>query len=97
VVDSSLVQEGFLLDHEPCGGLRSSLELVIGSIGFWQKFNRFIKLSRVALSFTLCLNSRNTSLPNIDWFESALSLLMILMRFEFVPLVQIARGSHVPK
>jgi hypothetical protein len=25
-----------LLDHEPCGGLRSSLELVIGSIGFWQ-------------------------------------------------------------
>jgi hypothetical protein len=35
-VDLSLVQEGFLLDHEPCGGLRSSLELVIGSIGFWQ-------------------------------------------------------------
>jgi hypothetical protein len=25
-----------LLDHEPCGGLRSSLELVIGSIGFWR-------------------------------------------------------------
>jgi hypothetical protein len=25
-----------LLGHEPCGGLRSSLELVIGSIGFWQ-------------------------------------------------------------
>jgi hypothetical protein len=24
----------FLLDHEPCGGLRSSLELVIGSIRF---------------------------------------------------------------
>jgi hypothetical protein len=23
-----------LLDHEPCGGLRSSLELVIGSIRF---------------------------------------------------------------
>jgi hypothetical protein len=35
-VDLSLVQEGFLLDHEPCGGLRSSLELVIGSIRFWQ-------------------------------------------------------------
>jgi hypothetical protein len=31
-----LVQEGFLLGHEPCGGLRSSLELVIGSIRFWQ-------------------------------------------------------------
>jgi hypothetical protein len=25
-----------LLDHEPCGGLRSRLELVIGSIRFWQ-------------------------------------------------------------
>jgi hypothetical protein len=25
-----------LLGHEPCGGLRSSLELVIGSIRFWQ-------------------------------------------------------------
>jgi hypothetical protein len=31
-----LVQEGFLLGHEPCGRLRSSLRLVIGSIGFWQ-------------------------------------------------------------
>jgi hypothetical protein len=31
-----LVQEGFLLDHEPCGGLRFSLELVISSIRFWQ-------------------------------------------------------------
>jgi hypothetical protein len=31
-----LVQEGFLLDHESCGRLRSSLKLVIGSIGFWQ-------------------------------------------------------------
>jgi hypothetical protein len=31
-----LVQEGFLLDHEPCGRLRSGLKLVIGSIGFWQ-------------------------------------------------------------
>jgi hypothetical protein len=30
----SLVQEGFLLDHEPCGRLGSSLELVIGSIRF---------------------------------------------------------------
>jgi hypothetical protein len=30
----NLVQEGFLLDHEPCGGLRSSLELVIDSIRF---------------------------------------------------------------
>jgi hypothetical protein len=36
VVDLSLVQEEFLLDPEPCGGLRSSLELAIGSIGFWQ-------------------------------------------------------------
>jgi hypothetical protein len=43
-VDLSLVQEGCLLRHEPCGGLRSSLELVIGSI-------RFIKLPRVVLSF----------------------------------------------
>jgi hypothetical protein len=33
-VDLSLVQEGFLLDHEPCGRLRSSLELVISSIRF---------------------------------------------------------------
>jgi hypothetical protein len=32
----NLVQEGFSLDHETCGGLRSSLELVIGSIRFWQ-------------------------------------------------------------
>jgi hypothetical protein len=29
-----LVQEGFLLEHESCGRLRSSLELVIGSIRF---------------------------------------------------------------
>jgi hypothetical protein len=35
-VDSCLVQEGFLLGHEPCGSLRSSLKLVIGTIGFWQ-------------------------------------------------------------
>jgi hypothetical protein len=35
-VDLSLVQEGFLLDHEPCGGLRSSLKLVIGFIIFRQ-------------------------------------------------------------
>jgi hypothetical protein len=33
-VDLSLVQDGFLLDHEPCDGLRSSFELVIGSIRF---------------------------------------------------------------
>jgi hypothetical protein len=34
-VDLSLVQEGVsLLDHESCGRLRSSLELVIGSIRF---------------------------------------------------------------
>jgi hypothetical protein len=46
--------------------------------------------------FTLCLNSRNTFLPNLDWFEPALSPWMILMRFKFVPLALIARGSHVP-
>jgi hypothetical protein len=46
------------------------------------KFNRFIKLPCVALSFTLCLNSCNSLLPNLDWFESALSLLMILIRFK---------------
>jgi hypothetical protein len=68
-----LVQEGFLLGHEPCGGLRSSLELVIGSIGFWQDPG-FIKLPCVALIFPFCLNSCNTSLPNLDWFESALFL-----------------------
>jgi hypothetical protein len=33
-VDLSLVQEGFLLDHEPCGRLRSNLGLVIASIRF---------------------------------------------------------------
>jgi hypothetical protein len=33
-VDLCLVQEGFLLDHEPWGRLRYSLELVIGSIRF---------------------------------------------------------------
>ena len=36
MVDLSLVQEGSLLDHESCGRLRSSLELVIGSIRLWQ-------------------------------------------------------------
>jgi hypothetical protein len=61
-----LVQEGFSLGHEPCGGLRSSLELVIGSIRFLARSNRFIKLPRVALSFTLCLNSCNTIFPNLD-------------------------------
>jgi hypothetical protein len=34
VVNLSLVQEGFLLDHEPCGRLRSSKKLAIGSIRF---------------------------------------------------------------
>jgi hypothetical protein len=63
-----------LLDHEPCGRLRSSLELVYRLYWILEKFNRFIKLPRVALSFTLCLNSCNTFLPNLDWFESALSL-----------------------
>jgi hypothetical protein len=29
-----LVQEGSLLDHASCGRLRSSLELVIGSVRF---------------------------------------------------------------
>jgi hypothetical protein len=29
-----LGQDGFLLDHEPCGRLRSSSKLVIGSIRF---------------------------------------------------------------
>jgi hypothetical protein len=33
-INLSLVQEGFLLDHEPCGRLKSSLELVITSIRF---------------------------------------------------------------
>jgi hypothetical protein len=33
-VDLSLVEEGFLSDHEPCSRLRSSLKLVIGSIRF---------------------------------------------------------------
>jgi hypothetical protein len=63
-VDLSLVQEGFLLDHESCDRLRSSSELVIGSI----------KLSRVALDFALCLNSCNTLLPNPDRLVSALPL-----------------------
>jgi hypothetical protein len=31
-----LVQEGFLLGHEPCGRLRLSMELVISSVRFWQ-------------------------------------------------------------
>jgi hypothetical protein len=35
-VDLSLVQKGFLSGHEPCGRLRSSSELVIGSIRFWK-------------------------------------------------------------
>jgi hypothetical protein len=33
-VDLSLVQEGFLLDPESCGKLRSNSKLVIGSIRF---------------------------------------------------------------
>jgi hypothetical protein len=33
-VDLTLFQEGFLLDHEPRGRLRSSLKLVIISIRF---------------------------------------------------------------
>jgi hypothetical protein len=77
-VDLSLVQEGFLLDHEPCGGLRPSLELVISLLDL-ARSNRFIKLPRIALSFTSCLNSCNTLLPNLDWFELALSSSVILM------------------
>jgi hypothetical protein len=65
-VDLSLVQEGFLLGHEPCGGIRSSLELVICSIRFWQDLIDSLMLPRVALSFTLCLNSCDTPLPNLD-------------------------------
>jgi hypothetical protein len=84
-----------LLDHEPCGRLRSSLKLVIGSIEFWQDSIDSLSYPVLLGVFTLCLNSCNTSLPNVDWFGSALCPLMILMRFEFVLLALIARGSHV--
>jgi hypothetical protein len=50
------------------------------------KSNRFIKLPRVALSFTLCLNSCNTLLPNLDWFGSALSHVVILTSYFYIPL-----------
>jgi hypothetical protein len=72
-VDLSLVQEGFLLDHEPCGRLRSSSKLVTALLDLTRS-NRFIKLPCVALSFTLCLNSHNTLLPNLDRLVSALLL-----------------------
>jgi hypothetical protein len=65
-VDLSLVQEGFLLGHEPCGRLRSSLELVIGSIRFWQDLIDSLSYHVLFEFFTLCLNSCNTLLPNLD-------------------------------
>jgi hypothetical protein len=85
-MDLSLVQEGFLLDHEPCGRLRSSLELVIGSIRL-ARSNRFIKLPCVALDFALYLNSCNTLLPNLDQLVSALSLgdsCVVLSTLQFI-------------
>jgi hypothetical protein len=66
-----------MLDHESCGGLRSSLELVIGSIRFWQDPIHSLSYRVLLWVFTLCLNSCNTLLPNLDWFDSALSCLVI--------------------
>jgi hypothetical protein len=59
------------------------LELVIGSLDS-ARSNRFIKLPHVALSFYLCLNSCNTLLPNLDWFESALSRLVIFTLHAYI-------------
>jgi hypothetical protein len=83
-----------LLGHEPCGRLRSSLKLVIGSIGFWQDSIDSLSYPVLLLSFALCLNACNTSLPNLDGFGSALPLLMILMRVKFVLLAILTRGSR---
>jgi hypothetical protein len=51
-------------------------------------------LSRVALSFALCLNSCNTLLPNLDGFGSALYLLMILVRVKFEFVANLTCGSR---
>jgi hypothetical protein len=61
-----LVQEGFLLGHKPCGRLRSSSELVIDSIRFWQDLIDSLSYHVFLRVFTLCLNSCNTPLPNLD-------------------------------
>jgi hypothetical protein len=49
-----------LLGHEPCGGLRSSLKLVIGSIGFWQDPIDSLSYPVLLRVFTLYLDSCNT-------------------------------------
>jgi hypothetical protein len=56
---------------------RSSLKLVIGSIGFWQDPIDSLSYPVLLWVFTLCLNSCNILLPNLDWFGSALSCLVI--------------------
>jgi hypothetical protein len=81
-----LGSRGFLVRSRAMRWAKIQLEASYRLYCILAKFNRFIKLPCVALSFTLCLNSCNTSLPNLDWFESALSLLMILMQFKFVSL-----------
>ena len=60
-----------LLGHEPCGGLRSSMDQVIGSVRFRQDLTDSLSYP-VLLRFYYVLNSCNTPLPNLDRLESAL-------------------------
>jgi hypothetical protein len=53
-----------LLDHEPCGRLRSSLELVSALLDL-ARSNRFIKLPCAALNFALMFNSCNTLIAQV--------------------------------
>ena len=49
-----------LLDRVPCGGLRSSMDQVIGSIRFWQDLVDSLSYHVLLRVISLCFNSCNT-------------------------------------
>jgi hypothetical protein len=85
---------GFLVRSWAMRWARSSLKLVIGSIGFWQDPIDSLSYPVLLWVFTLCLNSCNTLLPNLDWFGSALSRSVIFTSHVRI-LLQKACGSRV--
>ena len=81
-----------LLGHEPCGGLRSSMDQVIGSVRFRQDLTDSLSYP-VLLRFYSVLNSCNTPLPNLGWLESA--LLHDAMTYPLIAESETDLGCHV--
>ena len=83
-----------LLGHEPCGGLRSSMNQVIGSVRFRQDLTDSLSYP-VLLRFYSVLNSCNTPLPNLGRLESA--LLRDAMTHPLIAESETDLGCHVSR